>query len=273
MQTQNLSWDVIERPIFSNFSQVNGYKAIYRSDTNELLHIAKNSYTPTTNERFLETVYRLSQITGYPIELYDEIAGGRKTLAFLKCTEPTRINGYEFKDYLLIGNSHDGSTGFFIGNSNMMIRCENRFTKQFRQIQINHTKNHDVKIDTLAGSFTNYSTQRQRFYNEFSEYIDFEIVDQDKENLVNAIAEVSPQEREDKELISTRKSNIIRDIHESIKIETSDLGNNLFGLFNGITHYTTHTRKQKEKSFCNAIGTNADINAKALTFCQTLINS
>ena len=192
MQTQNLSWDVIERPIFSNFSQVNGYKAIYRSDTNELLHIAKNSYTPTTNERFLETVYRLSQITGYPIELYDEIAGGRKTLAFLKCTEPTRINGYEFKDYLLIGNSHDGSTGFFIGNSNMMIRCENRFTKQFRQIQINHTKNHDVKIDTLAGSFTNYSTQRQRFYNEFSEYIDFEIMDQDKENLVNAIAEVSP---------------------------------------------------------------------------------
>ncbi|MEA5459111.1 DUF932 domain-containing protein [Arcicella sp. LKC2W] len=271
MQTQSLNWDVIERPIFSNFKQVNGYKAIYRSDTDELLHIAKNSYTPTTNERFLETVYRLSQITGYPVELYDEIAGGKKTLAFLKCLEPSRINGYDFKDYLLIGNSHDGSTGFFVGNSNIMVRCENRFTKQFRQIQINHTKNHSFKIDSLAGSFSNYTRQRQRFYDEFAEYIDFEIVEEDKQSLVNLIADVTPHEREDNKLISTRKNNIIRDINESIRIETNELGNNLFGLFNGITHNTTHTRKQKEASFCNAIGTNAELNAKTLNFCQNLI--
>jgi hypothetical protein len=273
MQTQNLNWDVVERPLFSNFKKVEGYKAIFRNDTNELLHVARNTYTPTTNERFLETVYKLSQITGFPVELYDEVAGGRKTLAFLKCLEPTKINGFDFKDYLMVGNSHDGSTGFFMGNSNIMVRCENRFTKHFRQVQVHHTKNHDARINVLTNSLQNYTSQRQKFYDEFSEYIDFEIVEENKESLVNTIVELTEEEREDCKLISTKKQNIMSNIHHSIDIETKALGNNLFGLFNGITHYTTHSRKQREKVFCNAIGTSADINNKAYSFCQNLIKS
>lgn len=269
---QSLSWEVTERPLFSNYKQLDGYKALTRSDNGELLQVAKSSYTPVTNERFLHVVHRLSEITGFPIELLDEVAGGKKVLAFLKCTDPVTVNGYKFKDWLMVGNSHDGSTGFFIGNSNMMIRCENRFTKQFQNLKVLHTRNNDLRIDSLTTSFDEYITQRQRFYNRFAEYVDFEIVESDKSKIVNSLVEVTPLEIDQPETLSTRKQNIITDIHRSIETETKELGNNLFGLFNGITHYTSHIRRQKSLVFCNAFGTSADFNNRAFTLCENLIN-
>jgi Domain of unknown function (DUF932) len=268
---EKLSWEVVERPLFSNNTQLNGYKALYRSDNQELLQVAKSTYTPTTNERFLEVVERLSEITGFPIELFDEVAGGKKVIAFLKCTDPVTVNGYKFKDWLMVGNSHDGSTGFFIGNSNMMIRCENRFTQQFQNLKVLHTRNHDLKIDSLTNSFDEYVMQRQRFYNRFSEYVDFEVVEEDKTKIVNSLVQVTPLEIEQPETMSSRKQNIITDIHRSIERETIELGNNLFGLFNGITHYTSHIRRQKSLVFCNAFGTSADFNHRAFTLCENLL--
>jgi hypothetical protein len=42
-----------------------------------------------------------------------EFEGGRKVLAFLECIEPIKVQGYDFQDFMLIGNSHDSSTGRF----------------------------------------------------------------------------------------------------------------------------------------------------------------
>jgi Domain of unknown function (DUF932) len=271
--TNNIAWEVVERPLFSNNQQVQGYKALYRSDNNELLNVAKSSYTPVTNERFLEVITRLSSITGFPIQMYDEVSNGKKILAFLKCNDSIKVNGYKFQDWLMVGNSHDGSTGFFIGNSNMMIRCSNRFTKQFQSLKVLHTANNDFRINNLTNSFDDYTKQRQRFYNRFSEYVDFEIVEEDKTKIVNSLIEVTPLEIEKPETISARKQGIINDIHRSIETETAELGNNLFGLFNGITHYTSHIRRQKEAVFCNAFGTSADFNNRAFNFCENLIKT
>jgi hypothetical protein len=112
-----ISWDIIERPIFSDNKPIRGYKALFRSDNQALLNVTKSSYTPTKNERFLEVVERMSTITGFPVKCHDEFEGGKKVLAFLECTEPIKVQGYDFQDFMLIGNSHDSSTGFFIGNS------------------------------------------------------------------------------------------------------------------------------------------------------------
>lgn len=265
------SWEIVESPIFANFKQIQGYKAISRSDTNEILHVAKETYTPTSNARFIETAEALSKITGYPLQMISEIEKGKKALAFLKVNDPMRVGGHEFKEWLMLGNSHDGSTGFFVGNSNMMVRCSNRFTKTFRQMNVHHTSNHDERITRIIGGFEDYTKQRSRFIDTLGEYIDFEIVKEDKQQIVNLIADVKPEEIENPEKLSTRKTNIISDIHYSIEKECSALGNNVFGLFNGITHYTSHIRKEKNKVFNNALGTSNEINQKAFNFCSSLI--
>ena len=110
---ETLEWDIIEKPVFANNKQIIGYKGIFRNDNGKLLNIAKSSYTPTHNEKFIEITEKLHEITGFPIQNYYTVDDGKKVLSFLECTEAIQVCGHEFKDYLMIGNSFDGSTGRF----------------------------------------------------------------------------------------------------------------------------------------------------------------
>jgi hypothetical protein len=266
-----LSWEVVEKPIFANNQPVRGYKALFRSDNGGLLNVTKASYTPTKNERFLEVVDRMSTITGFPIKCHDEFEGGRKVLAFLECNEPIKVQGYDFQDFMLIGNSHDSSTGFFIGNSSKMIRCSNRFSKMFRQLQVSHTKNHDAKIDQLLRYFETYQKERKHLFNQMQRMAEVEIDASISEALVQRLARMNEEERLGTAEMSSRKLNVVHDLWKSIDKETLALGDNLFGLFNGVTHYTTHVRKAKETTFGNALGTLARINQDAFQFCESYL--
>jgi hypothetical protein len=267
-QIEPFEWEVVERPIVSDNKIINGYKAIFRNDTNGLLNVTKSSYTPTPNSRFLEVVDKMNKITGFPIRSYDEFEGGKKVLAYLECTEPIEVQGHEFKDYMLIGNSHDSSTGFFMGNSSEMVRCKNRFSKVFRQLQVNHTRNHDVKIEQLMQYFQSFMNERKAMFTKMNQFAKVKIDDSVKESLYQRLAQMTNEEIIGSAEISTRKNNIVNDMKISINNECSDLGDNLFGLFNGITYYTTHVKKAKEQGFGNSFGSIAKMNADAFAFCE-----
>jgi hypothetical protein len=265
-----IDWEVEERPIFANGLKITGYKGLFRGNSDSLLSIQKSSYTPTHNSRFVEVAEKLNEITGFPIKNYYDLEGGKKTLAFLECTDPIQICGHEFKDYLMLGNSFDGSTGFFIGNSSMMVRCSNRFSKNFRQLQVNHTKNNSTRIDTLCSTFEMFMKERKQLFSKMEQLESVKIDESIRTALVERLTRMTEEERIGTE-ISTRKSNIISAINHSIDTECKDLGYNAFGLFNGITHYTTHIKQSKNNVFGNPFGTVNELNQKAFKYCNELV--
>ena len=269
---ENLPWEIVEKPIYANNQKVENYKGIFRNDNGQLLNVCKQSYTPTRNEKFIEVTQKLHEITGFPIQNYYTVDGGKKVLSFLQCTEPIQVCGHEFNDYLMIGNSFDGSTGFFIGNSNMMVRCENRFSKNFRQMQVYHTKNNSLKIDNLVQYFDSFMNERKKLFQTMERMADVRIDDSIKNALLERLTRMTDEERLGNEPVSTRKTSILRDMNESIQRECLDLGNNAFGLFNGITHYTTHIKKTRnDKVFGNPFGTLNELNQQAYQFCEAMI--
>jgi Domain of unknown function (DUF932) len=169
---------------------------------------------------------------------------------------------------MLIGNSHDSSTGFFIGNSSKMIRCSNRFSKVFRQLQVHHTRHHDTKIEELIGYFETFTQERKKLFNKMESFAKIEIDDSIKEALVQRLTRMTNEEKLGLKEISIRKENVMNSLWQSIDKECLALGDNLFGLFNGATHYTTHTKKVKEPIFGNCLGSLARINNDAFEFCE-----
>lgn len=266
MDTQ-LNWDVISRPIFSNNARIDTHQALYRNDNDFLLNVCTNSYTPTRNERFLEIVQRMSDISGFPIECYDEFQGGKKVLAFLKATEKVEVMGHYFEDYMMIGNSHDGSTALFFGNSSKLIRCQNRFARQFQKLKVYHTTNQEVKISTILRAFEVYMIERAKLFSKLQDFSKVEIHHSIKAALVERLVNMTHEEKIGIEPISTKKQNIITGLYNSISTECEALGNNYFGLLQGVTHYTTHVRTNREDVFCNSMGGAARINEQAYNFC------
>ena len=266
-----LNWDITEKKVYSNNIELKSHKAIFRNDNGKLLNVARESYTPTTNARFKEVVNRMQDITGFPLQCFDEFDNGKKVLAFLKCTEPIQVLGYDFEDYMLIGNSHDSSTGFFIGNSSKMIRCQNRFSRVFRNLNVYHTRNHDSKIDSMLRSFEIFMQERKTMFAQMEAmskvYIDASL----QISLVERLANMTLEEKLGINEISTRKQNLIQNMHKCVNKESDALGDNALGFFQGITNYTTHVRKN-QPVFCNALGGAAVLNERAFKMCEELIN-
>ena len=263
----SLDWEISERPIFNAGGEpIEGYKSIVRSDSGHVINVAKGSYTPTPNEVLVETAESLSEATGFEIAGYDTFQNGSKVLAFLKNPEQNRVLDFPLDDYLLIGNSHDYSTSFFMGNTNVMLRCANQFTQANQQFKVAHTSNSKQRIAQTVRGFQHYVQQNKLIYSDFQRFarvkVDQQLIDASIERVMDI---------DTKQEISTRKANIHREITTCIHRECFDIGNNLLGLFNGFTYYTTHVRNAREKVFGNAVGAMASINSRSYDFCKSLI--
>ncbi|MDF9801324.1 hypothetical protein OKW21_006633 [Catalinimonas alkaloidigena] len=261
-----LSWEVEEQAIYDGEGNViPEWKSIRRNDDMTCLNICKGSYTPTPNQMLAECAEKLASETGFEIAGFDTYQKGRKVLAFLQNPEENEIAGYKLKDYLLIGNSHDYSSGFWIGNTTMMLRCSNQFTKRNQHFSVSHTTNSKTRIDKLLRSFDAYLQQNKLMYQEFERFVNVPI---ELSTIDEAIAEVMNISA--KEKVSTRKRHLYEQATASIHRECFELGKNLWGLFNGFTHFTTHVKKAKEKTFGNALGGMAEINSKAYQYCGSI---
>jgi hypothetical protein len=267
---KTITWDVVQSPVFANNTLCNGYQALTRSDNGHLLNIARHSYTPTSNARLMAVAEQLAGITGFILEGYDTFNSGRKVLAYLKNKDKIKVGVYDFDNYMVIGNSHDYSTGFFVGTTTVMLRCENQFSRINRQMNVQHTRNHDIRIDGLVRYFKGYLKERDQLFTRMETFrripVDRCIID----GLLNRLLGMEQEEKRPVNGMSTRMANIKAELEYSMHRECADLGDNLLGLFNGITHYTTHVKKSKEAVFGNVLGGAATVNEKAFQFCESL---
>lgn len=243
--TTSLSeWEVVQSKISASFleksTELPGYKALLRSDTGALLNVCKKGYYPMSNASFIRSVERFAEVTNFPIEAIYELEGGKKMLGFLKCTEPFEVGGFEFKDHLMIGNGHDGQTTFFVGNSNVMIRCGNRFARQYRALKVKHSRGLEIGVERIQEEFYNYRKSLRTFYKTLNQFSKVEVSKEIHDSLVARLANLSREERLGQAEISTRKQNIVSTIEACFRTEMADTGYTLFGLFNGLTNYTTH---------------------------------
>lgn len=267
METQ-FGWDVIEHPVFlGNGEKAKGYKALTRSDNSEILNVCKDSYTPTSNERLMEFVDNVSRTTGYSIQSVDEFTGGRKVLAFLKA-EDSNLVGYGFQNYMVVGNAHDATNAFFVGATNIMMRCSNQFTLLSRKaLRAIHNNANEARVQDIESSIGGYAELVQNLNSNYEYLMNNKIDERRKFNFIWNMFDIQPKDMDIKALLTetpVRTLNRIEELTDCVNVEIQDIGNNEFALFNGVTRWTTHHREKTAKTFGNVFGSNAILNNKAM---------
>lgn len=263
----NLLWDVVQTPIVVNEKIVPSHFALTRNDNNEILQIHKKSYNPFMNVEFRLLLDDMQKITGFENMSFQEYKDGNVVLGYLEnnSKEALKVNGFDVNKYLVLGNSHDGSKGIFLGTSEIMLRCMNQFGHIVKSDIIKHTKNNSGKIDDLKRAYESYFIELEKMTLVYAKMAKVTIDKGLMESLTKRLFDVAENEE-----ISTRKSNLIFDFQTSLARETNELGNNGFGFFHGATHYTSHKLKG-ENVFGNMFGTANKINEKALGLVLELV--
>jgi hypothetical protein len=259
-----LDWDIKACPVISNGIVANGYKAIHRDDDQSLISIVKDSYREVNNKEFKEIVQSLADISGFSLEGYSSVKNGSKVLAYLKNNQKKAIAGFEVDNYMILGNTFDRTSGFFVGNVNKMLRC----TNQWGIITMDHSIRHNSKIkdeiDKLAEVYQIYFTAEKEATERYESWHGILIPEELKELFVERALDVEGQ-------ISARKTNQKLALFDSVNREIAEMGPTAFALFNGMTHYTTHKVGSVNKVFGNVFGHTKALNDKAEKVVADLI--
>jgi len=248
-----------------------GYTALKRNDNGDTLYITRKTYTETKNSTFMEYTHKLSEASGFAVEGFAEFDGGKKVLGYLRSTEDFvhKYLGLKSENYLVFGNSHDGSTPLFVGSVNFLLRCSNQYGRIMKGLKVRHTKNHDFRVEEFIRLVASFQAEKEAeaiMLQKMSQIkIDAKILD----SLANRLLKIDETKMKEGDILHPVTGRNKANLMDSLLKETSDLGMTLFGAFNGITHYCTHTKKSTD-AYGNILGGNMKFNEQGLLICSEI---
>lgn len=265
--TDNISWDIKTGTVSVSGVDTDGYKGLLRNDSNDLLNIVSKWYNPITNEQFIGVVDQMKDLTGFSLHGYTEYDNGRKVLAYLQNLSDTDVAGFKTNEFMVMGNSFDSSTAFFTGSSNTILRCTNQFGRIHDRHSIRHNGQADVKIQELIRLYEGFMHEERTQKEKFESWHGIRIPIELKELFVDEVLEIEPLKK-----VSSFKLIEKEKLFHSINVEMNAMGENAFGLFNGLTHYTTHVKESKSKVLGNLFGITNTLNKRGYNFIDQYLN-
>lgn len=282
-------WDIEKREIVDiNGKVISGYNEIYRKgnegdDNNGTIAVMKKSYNPITTAKFTDIVEEIAGSIGAEVAGYTDwsVKGrGRQVItAQILLTEALAIAGSKIQGYLTIGTGFDGNRSFYVGHTNQYLRCSNQWGSIITELTARLTKNVLLKVDDIVENIEIYTEYEKKLYEQFKQFQKVKIDESIIQECIDRIAGLTDEEKvlsakERMEELSSQKLNKMDEIAASIRTEVAELGHNAWGMFNGVTHYTTHVMSSRtQESFGNLFGAKNTANQKAYQLGLELLES
>jgi phage/plasmid-like protein (TIGR03299 family) len=246
LEQANLNWSVkAERLVTAESNIETKSIAIVRQDNNAILGVHGDGYHPLQNSEMMEILDRISGKMGLPLHKGGYFGEGQKVYVQLK-TQDLNVGSDKVKGYLTCVNSFDGSTSLAFGHSNLTISCQNTFFANYREManKVRHTQKMHERIDIICMQIEDVLRAEQKIFQNITRMTEVKIDQKVRDMVLERILNLDREERlADLTTLSTRKKNILSDLEVNIAGEIQDKGGNLWGLFSGITKYTTHSLK------------------------------
>jgi phage/plasmid-like protein (TIGR03299 family) len=246
-----LRWTVSKQQLYLADSTETPYFAVVKDtkddEVPQVFQTCKDSYVPYQNSELAELLIRIADQGGYKIHSGGEFNNGAKV--YLQLESGNQITGIGNNSTKVIGyisgiNSHDGTTALKWGSVNFTICCRNTFAaaKQSLQNSTKHTNSMQRKIDSYLQDIGLVIKQEKSLFDTFIKLSENKVTQKDIAKVVREVTDVDIMldQYEAESKYSTYQMNRGKELLTSIQSEISVKGETLWGLFSGVTHYTSH---------------------------------
>jgi phage/plasmid-like protein (TIGR03299 family) len=269
-----LRWSVSKQPLLLPSGSDTGFFGIVREDTQTTFATCKDGYVPYQNSELAELLHRISEKTGYEIHSGGMFNGGGKV--YLQLSTGNEINDIgknrtKVKGYVTGINGHDGTTSLKWGEVNFTICCRNTFASASRTLKqsARHTASIHDKVEQSIREISGIATAEKSIFDTFIKLSEIPVT---KDNIAKIVREVTNVDitlsrNNAKDNTSQYSINRSQELLQSISSEMSSKGETLWGLFSGVTHYTSHVlpvpKRENARLESKYVGTGASVDNDA----------
>ncbi len=250
-----LDWQVLRTSISNESGKIiPGYYAITRSDTGQALGVVKGRYTPLQNKdafSFFDPLLQ-RQYASY------ETAGalGMGEIVWIQCLIKHQssfqvVGDDEIKKYLLLSNSHDGSSGVNIKFTPIRVVCQNTLNYALSRGQATIIKHLPSMPEKLQAKAAQYEAMIDGIYKEIEDLykkmarkqMDVKTTTRYFETIFPVIPDAqgltTHQRQQNARHTATAKA-LLQHLETSKTLQLKGIRGTLWGAYNAITEYTDH---------------------------------
>jgi phage/plasmid-like protein (TIGR03299 family) len=249
-----LDWTVLEEPIYrirrEGIVEVSTHKSLVRDRDEKLLGIVSKAYHPLQNKQAFNWFDPLLHEGDVTLEAAGSLKGGKRIWVLAKIQmQPLEIqDGDTIQPYLLLHNSHDGSTAIWIQFTPIRVVCWNTLSwaassryndeKNHKALRIRHHSNISEKL-TVAQQALDLA--RQTFSYAVDEYKAMALKPMSSELLELYISNIFQTD-------NPTEHKAFPYILANFEEGRGNQGKTLWDAYNGYTEWLDHQRGKSEVS-------------------------
>jgi hypothetical protein len=270
----NLDFRIEKEVLLSASGKETPYFGLFNSKSGECINSVKESYTVSQNDEIVELVLRGMEGFGeLSVSKAGSINGGRKVFIQLAIDGMSIVGDEKIKRYVTIIDSNDGSTGLGVSIGELVMSCQNQFYSFYKnsQSKLRHTASLTQRIKELPFLIETVLAENIRLTETYRKFQSTEVTQKLADDMVKYLLgfDRNMSIKTESET-STRSLNMMNDLYGHISKETAQKGMNLFGVFSGVTSWSTHSksapRRENGREESLMIGNNYKTNNDAFEF-------
>jgi hypothetical protein len=217
--------------------------ATVRQDNRHNFASVKSGYEVFQNHELAELVHRVAGELGHTVSNGGSFNNGGQVFLQIALADQ-QVAGGRIKRWASGINSFDGSTALRWSPETFTISCKNAFWAAYKHMQNNvrHTTNMRGMVESSLKAIEELQEADRTLFEVLGHFALEEL----KKETVGAVVEkitgvdLNKTEKEAEKEYSTKALNNTEALMESLTEEINSKGKTLWGLFSGVTHFTTH---------------------------------
>jgi hypothetical protein len=263
-EESGLDWPVLSRPVFCQGInketpgvEIDGYQEIVSiGDKGEDIHLSlmKSRYTPIQTKAIWDSMAKALEGTAHTITCTGSLQNRKLVFISVRMTGKDKdsfvINGDLYKANLNFLSSNDGSCEYTFFDSNTRVVCQNTFNMARTAIKgskirqsARHTKNNQVKIDSITSILASIMETRKVFKGECEALFKKNISHDQAYAWAVGFGFPSHREKPSAQVLSNAEA-----IASAFKNGDGNSGKNRYDLLNGVTQFFTRNTTRSDSN-------------------------
>ena len=277
-----LDWEVGLKDLFTQEGTPVPARATYRKTDNSILGVVGPRYTPLQNVDAFDWFQPFIDAGECALHTAGSLHEGQKVwvLAQLNRDNSEIVRGDEVCKFILLSNSHDGTTAIRVGYTPIRVVCANTLAwahsnRNSQLIRIRHTRSSKSNLENVRDIMDNINAGFEATADQFRFLASKNFNQGDVRRYVKTMLDIEGTVDDD---IKTRTRNIMDDILTRIegpKQSATGVRGTWWAAYNGFNEYLNYAKGRTEDNRLDSLwfGLNANDNIKALTKAVEFANA